>query len=99
MCAGCTGARLRISERGRAVAKLGFRDSERPMNIFEFQPSPVACVSESERMALRALDEMERLALTQVAAARQRKREILLSYGISLADRTTAKVLIMRHTR
>jgi hypothetical protein len=26
---------------------------------------------------LRALDEMERLALTQVAAARQRKREIL----------------------
>ena len=81
------------------MTKLGFRDSERPMNIFEFQPSPVACVSESERMALRALDEMERLALTQVAAARQRKREILLSYGISLADRTTAKVLIMRHTR
>ena len=90
---------LREDAQSRAVAKLGFRDSERPMNIFEFQPSPVACVSESERMALRALDEMERLALTQVAAARQRKREILLSYGISLADRTTAKVLIMRHTR
>jgi hypothetical protein len=95
MCAGCTGARLRISKRGRAVTKLGFRDSERPMNIFEFQPSPVACVSESERMALRALDEMERLALTQVAAARERKREILLKHGIPIARRTAAKILVM----
>jgi hypothetical protein len=77
------------------VTKLGFRDSERPMNIFEFQPSPVACVSESERMALRALDEMERLALTQVAAARERKREILLKHGIPIARRTAAKILVM----
>jgi hypothetical protein len=41
---------------------------------------------------LRALDEMERLALTQVAAARQRKREILLTHGIPIARRTTAKM-------
>ena len=44
---------------------------------------------------LRALDEMERLALTQVAAARQRKREILLRYGIPIVRRTSAKVLVM----
>jgi hypothetical protein len=44
---------------------------------------------------LRALDEMERLALTQVAAARQRKREILLKHGTSIVRRTTAKILVM----
>jgi hypothetical protein len=44
---------------------------------------------------LRALDEMERLALTQVAAARQRKREILLKHGIPIARRTAAKILVM----
>jgi hypothetical protein len=44
---------------------------------------------------LRALDEMERLALTQVAAARQRKREILLTHGIPIARRTAAKILVM----
>ena len=44
---------------------------------------------------LRALDEMERLALTQVAAARRRKREILLRYGIPIACRTAAKILVM----
>jgi hypothetical protein len=45
--------------------------------------------------ALRALDEMERLALTQVAAARQRKREIMLRHGIPMARRTAAKILVM----
>jgi hypothetical protein len=44
---------------------------------------------------LGALDEMERLALTQVAAARQRKREILLKHGIPIARRTSAKILVM----
>jgi hypothetical protein len=44
---------------------------------------------------LRALDEMERLALTQVAAARKRKREILLKHGIPTARRTMAKILVM----
>jgi hypothetical protein len=44
---------------------------------------------------LRALDEMERLALTQVAAARQRKREILLRHGIPIASRTAARILVM----
>ena len=44
---------------------------------------------------LRALDEMERLALTQVAAARQRKREILLRHGIPIARRTATKLLVM----
>jgi hypothetical protein len=44
---------------------------------------------------LRALDEMERLALTQVAAARQRKREIMLEHGIPIARRNTAKILVM----
>ena len=44
---------------------------------------------------LRALDEMERLALTQVEAARQRKREILLKQGIPIARRTGAKILVM----
>jgi hypothetical protein len=44
---------------------------------------------------LRALDEMERLALTQVAAARQRKREILLRHGLPIARRTAAKILVM----
>ncbi|MCX6626697.1 MAG: hypothetical protein NTW28_03585 [Candidatus Solibacter sp.] len=48
---------------------------------------------------LRALDEMERLALTQVAAARQRKREILLRHGISIARGTAAKILVMPATR
>jgi hypothetical protein len=48
---------------------------------------------------LRALDEMERLVLTQVEAARRRRREILLRYGISLADRAAANVVVMRHTR
>jgi hypothetical protein len=38
---------------------------------------------------------MERLALTQVAAARQRKREILSKHGIPIASRTTAKILVM----
>jgi hypothetical protein len=44
---------------------------------------------------LRALNKMERLALTQVAAARQRKREILSKHGIPIASRTTAKILVM----
>jgi hypothetical protein len=44
---------------------------------------------------LRALDEMERLALKQVAAARQRKREILLQHGIPIARRTAAKIPVM----
>ena len=69
------------------------------MNIVEYQRPAVAGVSKNELRALRALDEMERLALTQVAAARQRKREILLRYGISLADTIAGKVLVMRHTR
>jgi hypothetical protein len=38
---------------------------------------------------------MERLALTQVEAARQRKREILLKHGIPIARRSVAKVLVM----
>jgi hypothetical protein len=38
---------------------------------------------------LRALDEMERWALTQAAAARQRKREIPIARG------TAAKILVM----
>jgi hypothetical protein len=44
---------------------------------------------------LRALDEMERLALTQVAAARQRKREILSKHNIPIARGTGAKILVM----
>ena len=44
---------------------------------------------------LKALDEMERLALTQVAAARQRKREIMLEHGMPLARRISANVLVM----
>lgn len=44
---------------------------------------------------LRALDEMERLALTQVAAARQRKREILARQGLPIERRTGAKILVM----
>jgi hypothetical protein len=44
---------------------------------------------------LRALDEMERLALTQVAAARQRKREILARHGLPIVHRTPAKILVM----
>jgi hypothetical protein len=44
---------------------------------------------------LGALDEMERLALTQVAAARQRKREILSKHNIPIARGTGAKILVM----
>src|ERR1039458_2220448 len=93
---------------GRAVGALANLEASSRrkscINVIEYQPQPVAAISQhqlnpSALLQLRALDEMERLALTQVAAARQRKREILLSHGISLADRTTAKVLIMRHTR
>jgi hypothetical protein len=43
----------------------------------------------------RALDEMERLALTQVAAARKRKREILAKHGLPISGRTPAKILVM----
>lgn len=61
---------------------------------------PVTAISEHKLhpalLELRALDEMERLALTQVAAARQRKREIMLRHGIPMADRTAAKILVMR---
>ena len=38
---------------------------------------------------------MERLASTQVAVARQRKREILLSHGIPAASRAAARILVM----
>jgi hypothetical protein len=70
------------------------------MNTIEHLPLRVTAISEhdlnpSARLQLRALDEMERLALTQVAAARQRKREILLEHGIPIARRTTAKILVM----
>jgi hypothetical protein len=70
------------------------------MNIIEYQPLPVTAISEHELnpsalLELRALDEMERLALTQVAAARQRKREILLRNGIPIASRTPARILVM----
>ena len=70
------------------------------MDITEYQPLPVAAISEhdlnpSGLSELRALDEMERLALTQVAAARQRKREILLRHGIPIVRRTAGKVLVM----
>jgi hypothetical protein len=44
---------------------------------------------------LKALDEMERVALIQVAAARQRKREILLKHGLPTARRTAPKILVM----
>jgi len=51
------------------------------MKIVKYQPLPVTAISEREmNPALAeptALEEMERLAMTQVAAARQRKREIL----------------------
>ena len=61
--------------------------------------TPTAChafpAPDDPMSELRALDEMERLALTQVAAARQRKREILLKHGIPIARRTTAKILVM----
>ena len=53
-------------------------------------PAPADPVSE-----LRALDEMERVALIQVAAARQRKREILLKHGLPIARRTAPKILVM----
>jgi hypothetical protein len=49
----------------------------------------------SALLQLRALDEMERLALTQVAAARQRKREILSRHGIPVAGRTAGRILVM----
>lgn len=70
------------------------------MDITEYQPLPVTAISEhglnpSGLSELRALDEMERLALTQVAAARQRKREILLRHGIPIASRTAARILVM----
>lgn len=70
------------------------------MNTIEPLPLPAIAISEhdlnpSARLQLRALDEMERLALTQVAAARRRKREILLRYGIPIARRTAAKILVM----
>lgn len=70
------------------------------MDITEYQPLPVTPISEhdlspSGLSELRALDEMERLALTQVAAARQRKREILLRHGFPIARRTAAKILVM----
>ena len=70
------------------------------MDITEYQPLPVAAISEhdlnpSELSELKALDEMERLALTQVAAARKRKREILLRHGNPIVRRTAGKVLVM----
>ena len=70
------------------------------MDMIERQPSKVAAISEhtlnpSVLLQLRALDEMERLALTQVAVARQRKRETLLSHGIPAASRTAARILVM----
>ena len=70
------------------------------MNVIGFQHLPVTAVSGHELnpsalLELRALDEMERLALTQVAAARRRKREILLRHGIPIARRTAAKIVVM----
>ena len=70
------------------------------MNIIEYQPLPVTAISEHQQnpsafLELKALNEMERLALTQVAAARQRKRELLLRHGIPIARRTAARILIM----
>jgi hypothetical protein len=53
------------------------------------------CALADPTSELRALDEMERLALTQVAAARQRKREILLRHGIPNASKTGARILLM----
>ena len=38
---------------------------------------------------------MERSALTQVAAVRQQKRELLLRHGIPIARRTAATILVM----
>ena len=83
---------------GRAVrdgARLELRAGEWSMNMIEYQRLPVTGLSERELMALSALDEMERLALTQVAAARQRKREILLSHDIPIARQTAARILVM----
>jgi hypothetical protein len=61
--------------------------------------TPTACrafpVLTDHMSQLRALDEMERLALTQVTAARQRKREILLRHGIPIARRAATKILVM----
>ena len=70
------------------------------MKTIKCQPLPVTAISEGELdvalVELRALDEMERLALTQVAAARQRKREILLAHGTPLAGSMRPKILVMR---
>jgi hypothetical protein len=71
------------------------------MNVIEYQRLPVTAISErqlnpSALLQLRALDEMERLALTQVAAARQRKREILSRHGIPVASRVAGRILVMR---
>ena len=61
--------------------------------------TPTAChafpAPDDPMSELRALDEMERLALTQVAAARKRKREILLKHGIPIARKTVAQILVM----
>ena len=60
---------------------------------------PIAChafpAQADPTSELKALDEMERLALTQVAAARRRKREILLAHGFPISRLTTAKILVM----
>ena len=63
------------------------------------RPTPTGCRAfpalADPMSELKALDEMERVALIQVAAARQRKREILLKHGLPTARRTAPKILVM----
>jgi len=70
------------------------------MKNLKDQPLPITAVSEPELdtalQELKALDEMERLALIQVAAARQRKRELLLEHCIPTPERMAPKILVMR---
>ena len=89
---------------GRAVGALANLEASSRrkscINVIEYQPQPVTAISQhqlnpSALLQLRALDEMERLALTQVAAARQRKREILSKHGIPAASRTAGRILVM----
>src|ERR1017187_3295061 len=90
---------------GRAVGALANLEASSRrkscINVIEYQPQPVAAISQHQLnpralLQLRALDEMERLALPQVAAARQRKREILSKHGIPAASRTAGRILVMR---
>ena len=65
------------------------------MNIIEHPPLPVTGISEDELKELGMLDELEGHMLGQLAAVRQRRREILLEHGIP-TYRSASKVLVMR---